>query len=80
MDRNPAQDSARLCLSLVPGTTEALPCGQREEEGTTDKNQGDIAVGRLEQWAIASMPALAGADFVRAELPDNVQLPELPLV
>eukprot|EP01043_Picozoa_sp_COSAG02_P068561 COSAG02_NODE_11429_length_1725_cov_1.270603_2_plen_65_part_00 len=64
----------------MPAATEALPCGQREEEGTADKKQGDIAVGRLEQWATASMPALGGADFIRAELPDNVQLPDLPLV
>ena len=45
-----------------------------------DKQQDEFEVGRLEQWAMSSMPALAGADFVQAELPDNMQLPELPLV
>lgn len=51
---------------------------QHNEDGQTNPEHDDIAVGRLEQWALASVPALAGADFVLAELPDNMQLPELP--
>ena len=51
---------------------------KHNEGGKPNQEHDDIAVGRLEQWALASMPALAGADFVLAELPDNMQLPELP--
>ena len=53
---------------------------QQNGDQTTAKQQGDITVGRLEQWALTSMPALAGADFVQAELPEDLHLPELPLV